>query len=98
MVDRGVLQANQANPQAGRFPGLQRQRGALADMERAAVLPAAAIPGIRLGLGQQFHPALHARSRRALAASGPGRPAAALLWDSRRQLPGISHARTGVFP
>ena len=51
VADRSLLQANQADLTVGRLLGDQRQCGALAGMDGALSLPAAALSGLPLQLG-----------------------------------------------
>src|SRR5688572_30785637 len=82
LADRTVLQKPQAESSDYGFFGLQRQCGALADLDRSVGSLAVAFPGLEVALGFSFWTGLHLASRCALAPLRlDGSPPS--LWDSR---------------
>src|SRR6266700_281843 len=68
---------------------------ALAGVDSTAGLLAVALPGVSLGVEPQLQPAIHVAARGAVEKVGPAEFAAA-LWDSRRPVPLLGPARTGL--
>jgi len=96
LADRGVLQGTQIDPPVGRFPRPQRQRGAVADLDRAPALPAAALPGLPEPVGSQLHAPFHSDTFGSLAETLDPQPLGSLgdsLWP--RAVPGNTPA--GLF-
>jgi len=89
-------QADQADAAAGGLSGQQRQRRALAVVDGAAGVCAAALPGMGQPVGAQFSASVGGDPGRALEQTRFA-GAAQKLWDSRRLVSMFGAAPAGVF-
>src|SRR5438128_683894 len=95
--DRSVFQADQTDLAVGRLRGTQRQRGALAGMDRPLSLCVTALFELLVQMGAQFYSALYDSTGGFVGKTGLVK-IIGVLWDSRRELPEPGAARTSLFP
>ena len=83
LSDRSLLQADQADLEAGRFPGPLGQRGTLAGVDRPFGVCAAALSESDGGVGAQLHAAHRGGAGSLVGEGGCGGSFAKFLWEAQ---------------